>query len=315
MLSKIFSLSFLTSLIAGTIRLATPILIPALGQVLTQRAGVLNLSVEGCMLMGAVCGFSAASISGNLWIGLLCGIGAGILFSFIMAWLSVTVRANQVIAGIGLNIFATGLAAYVYRVVFGIRSLPEQIETFPTLSIPGLSSIPVIGTIFFQHNWIVYFAFFILLPFTFFVLEKTTFGLAIKAVGENPRAADSKGINVGGVRYAAVLIGGAYAGFGGAFMTLAYLNSYTDSVIGGRGYIAVSVVILARFLPQRAMWGALLFGFASALQLRFQAMGVPVPSQILLMLPYVATIIALVFASRKAHMPRAYAVPYSRMER
>ena len=177
-----------------------------------------------------------------------------------------------------------------------------------------LSDLPVIGSIFFSHNILVYLAF-LMVPVTWFVLEKTTFGLKIKAVGEHPRAADSKGVSVGGIRYAAVLIGGAYAGLGGAFMTIAYLNTFTESVIGGRGYIAVSVVIFARFLPKRAMWGALLFGMASALQLRLQALGVAVPSQLLLMLPYLATIVALIFASKKAEMPSAYTVPYSRMER
>ena len=218
------------------------------------------------------------------------------------------------IAAIGLNILAAGLAAYIYRVVFGIRTLPAQIESFSAIHIPVLSDLPVIGSIFFSHNILVYLAF-LMVPVTWFVLEKTTFGLKIKAVGEHPRAADSKGVSVGGIRYAAVLIGGAYAGLGGAFMTIAYLNTFTESVIGGRGYIAVSVVIFARFLPKRAMWGALLFGMASALQLRLQALGVAVPSQLLLMLPYLATIVALIFASKKAEMPSAYTVPYSRMER
>ena len=266
------------------------------------------------MLMGAIGGFIAVCATGNLWVGVLAGILSGILFSLVMAWLSVTVRANQVIAAIGLNILAAGLAAYIYRVVFGIRTLPAQVEPFSAIHFPVLSDLPVIGPIFFSHNILVYLAF-LLVPVTWFVLEKTTFGLKIKAVGEHPRAADSKGVSVAGIRYAAVLIGGAHAGLGGAFMTIAYLNTFTESVIGGRGYIAVSVVIFARFLPRRAMWGALLFGMASALQLRLQALGVAVPSQLLLMLPYLATIVALIFASKKAEMPSAYTVPYSRMER
>ena len=314
MLSDVFSLSFLVSLLASTIRLATPILFPALGQIYTERSGVLNLSTEGTMIMGAIGGFIAVCATGNLWLGVLAGIVSGILFSLIMAWLSITIRANQVIAAIGLNILATGLAAYIYRVVFGIRTLPAQVEPFSAIHFPVLSDLPVIGSIFFSHNILVYLAF-LLVPVTWFVLEKTTFGLKIKAVGEHPRAADSKGVSVAGIRYAAVLIGGAHAGLGGAFMTIAYLNTFTESVIGGRGYIAVSVVIFARFLPKRAMWGALLFGMASALQLRLQALGVAVPSQLLLMLPYLATIIALIFASKKAEMPSAYTVPYSRLER
>ena len=314
MLSEILNVSFFVSLFAGTIRLATPILLPALGQLYTQRAGILNLGVEGTMLMGSISGFAVACATNNLWLGLAAGILGGMLYSLVMAWLSVTMRANQVIAGIGMNILASGLAAYIYRLIFGIRALPAKITSFQAIDIPGLSDIPVIGTIFFQHNILVYFAF-ALVPITWFILEKTTFGLKIKTVGEHPRAADSKGISVGGIRYAAVLIGGAYAGAGGAFMTIAYLNTFTESVIGGFGYIAVSVVIFARFMPGKAMWGAMLFGLTSALQLRLQAQGIGIPSQLLLMLPYIMTIIALIFASKKAEFPSAYTVPYSRMER
>jgi simple sugar transport system permease protein len=171
-----------------------------------------------------------------------------------------------------------------------------------------------LGPIFFQHNLLVYLSF-LLVPVTWFILEKTVFGLKVKAVGEHPRAADSKGISVAGVRYASVLIGGLYAGAAGAFMTIAYLNTFTEAVISGRGYIAVAVVIFARFMPVRSMWGALLFGFASALQMRLQALGVDIANQIMLMLPYIMTIVALIFASNKAEFPSAYTLPYSRMER
>lgn len=315
MLSEILTTGFLVSLFAGMIRLATPILMPALGQLYTQRAGILNLGVEGTMLMGAICAFAATCATGNnLLVGLLAGLAGGVLYSLIMAWLSITMKANQVIAGIGMNILATGLSAYIYRVIFGIRALPAKVTPFPTVNIPLLADIPVVGPIFFQHNILVYAAF-VLVPITWFILEKTTFGLKIKAVGEHPRAADSKGVSVRGIRYASVLIGGAYAGIGGAFMTIAYLNTFTENVIGGFGYIAVSVVVFARFMPGRAMWGSLLFGLASALQLRLQAQGIGIPSQLLLMLPYIMTIIALIFASKNAEFPSAYTIPYSRLDR
>ena len=314
MLSQIFTTGFFVSLLASTIRLATPILLPALGQLYTQRAGILNLGVEGTMTIGAVSGFATAYMSGNLWLGVLGGMLAGVLWSLIMAWLSVNMRANQVIAGVALNILGGGAAVYAYRVIFGIQSLPPQVEPFAALHIPLLEDIPVIGPIFFQHNILVYLSF-ILVAVTWFVLEKTTFGLKVKAVGENPRAADSKGIRVGRVRYAAILIGGMYAGAAGAFMTTAYMNLFTESIISGRGFIAVAVVVFARFLPVRAMWGALLFGFASALQMRLQAMGINVANQLMLMMPYGLTILALITASKKADFPGAYAQPYSRMER
>ena len=314
-MSGIFTLSFFVSLLASMVRLATPILLPALGQIYTQRAGILNLGTEGTMLIGAVCAFIAASVSGSLWLGILAGILAGMIYSILMAWLSVTMRANQVIAGIGMNILASGLAAFLYRLVFGIRSLPPQVVPFQDIRIPVLSDIPLLGQILFSHNIIVYIAYALIVPLSWFILEKTTFGLKIKAVGENPRAADSKGINVGVMRYAATLIGGAYAGMGGAFMTIAYMNTFTEKIIGGFGFIAVSVVIFARFMPVKAMFGALLFGIAQALQLRLQAKGVNIPAQFLLMMPYILTIIALIFASKKAEFPSAYTIPYSRMER
>ena len=313
MLETVFSVSFISSLLAGTVRLATPILLPALGQLYTQRSGILNLGVEGTMLMGAISAFSVACATGSLWAGLLAGILAGAAYGLLMAWLSVTMRANQVIAGIGLNILASGLAAYIYRLIFGIRALPAQTDTFSSLNIAGLSDLPIIGPVLFGHNVMVYIAF-ALVPVTWFILEKTMFGLKIKAVGEHPRAADSKGISVYGIRYAAVIIGGAYAGAGGAFMTIAYMNVFTESIIGGFGYIAVSVVIFGRFMPVRSMLGALLFGFASSLQLRLQAQGVAIPSQLLLMLPYVMTIAALIVSSKRASFPSAYTVPYSRGE-
>lgn len=306
---------FFVSLLAGTVRLATPILLPSLGQIYTQRAGILNLGTEGTMLMGAVTGFITASVTGSLWLGMLAGMAAGMVYSLLMAWLSVTMKANQVIAGIGMNILATGLAVYIYRLVFGIRTLPPSVVPFQTIDIPLLSKIPFFGTVLFSHNIIVYLTYALILPLSWFVLDRTTFGLKIKGVGENPRAADSKGIGVERIRYAAVLIGGAYAGAGGAFMTIAYMNTFTEKIIGGFGFIAVSVVIFARFKPVNALYGALIFGMAQALQLRLQAIGVGIPSQFLLMMPYIMTIIALVIASKKAEMPGAYTLPYSRMER
>lgn len=266
------------------------------------------------MTIGAVAGFSAAYKTGNLWIGLLSGMFFGMLWSLIMAWLSVTMRANQVIAGIALNILGAGTAVYVYRIIFGVQSLPPQVTPFAAVNIPVLSSLPVIGQIFFQHNILVYLSY-VMVFVTWFILEKTTFGLKIRAVGEHPRAADSKGISVAGVRYAAVLIGGLYAGAAGAFMSIAYMNLFTESIVSGRGFIAVSVVIFARFMPVRAMWGALLFGFASALQMRLQALGIDMANQLMLMLPYIMTIAALIFASKKAEFPSAYTIPYSRLER
>lgn len=314
MLKALFSAGSIISVLAATIRLATPILLGSLGGIYSQRAGILNLGLEGTMTIGAVAAFIAAFYTGSLWAGVLAAMLACLLFSLIMGWLSVTMKANQVIAGTALTILGVGLAAFMYRTIFGIQELPPQVEPFAALPVPVLSKLPFVGPILFSHNALVYLAF-ILVAVTWVILEKTVFGLNIKVVGEHPRAADSKGIHVGRVRYAALMIEGLYAGIAGAFMSTAYMNSFMDTIITGRGFIAVAVVVFARWHPVRAMWGALIFGFASALQMRLQAVGANIPNQFLLMLPYVLTILVLISASKKAEFPAAYTQPYARMER
>lgn len=304
----------LVSLLAGAIRMSMPILLPALGEIFTQRSGILNLGLEGIMLMGALAGFAGTFFSQNLWVGLLAAVITGIIFSLIMGFLSITVKANQVIAGTAITILGTGLSTFLFREIFGIQKLPPQIESFPPLEIPFLSDIPFLGPVLFNHNAMVYLTL-ILVLLTAFVLEKTSFGLKVRAVGENPRAADSKGINVALVRYLCVMIGGAFAGLGGAFLSIGFMNTFIDGMVAGRGFIAVAVVIFARWNPYRALGAALLFGGASALQMRLQAIGVPIPHQFLLALPYVLTILVLLSVSKKAEFPAAYTLPYSRSER
>lgn len=313
-MSSILSLGFLTSVLAATIRLATPILLASLGNIYSQRAGILNLGLEGTMTIGACAAFIVAFLTGNLFVGVIAAMIAGLLFSLIMAWLAVTMKANQVIAGTALTLLGIGLAAFIYRTLFGIQSLPPQVTSFAALNIPVLTNIPIVGPIFFSHNILIYITF-LLVILTWVILEKTVFGLNLKAVGEHPRAADSKGISVSKIRYMALMIEGLYAGMAGAFMSIAYMNSFSETMITGRGFIAVAVVVFARWHPTRAMFGALLFGFASALQMRLQAVGANIPNQFLLMLPYLLTIIVLIQVSKKAEFPAAYTKPYSRMER
>lgn len=294
--------------------MSTPILLSALGEIFTQRSGILNLGLEGIMLMGALGGFIGAYFSNNLWIGVLVAIIFGMLFSSIMAFLSVTVRANQVIAGTALTILGGGLATFLYRVIFGLKKLPPSVEPFKALEIPILSKIPILGPVLFQQNALVYLTI-ILVVASAVVLEKTTFGLKVRAVGEHPKAADSKGINVYWIRYLCVMIGGALAGLGGAFLSIGFMNTYLDQMTAGRGFIAVAVVIFARWNPYRALGGALVFGIASALELRLQAIGVPIPHQFLLALPYLLTILVLISVSKKAEFPAAFTLPYNRGER
>jgi len=313
-MSSVFTRAFFVSALAATIRLAAPILLASLGAIYTQRAGILNLGLEGAMTVGAAGAFITAYFTGNLYAGLAAAMLFCVLFSLIMAWMSITVGANQVIAGTAMSILGVGFSAFIYRTVFGIRSMPPQVTPFGALRIPVLADLPFLGPVFFEHNLMVYLSF-ALVFVTWVVLEKTVFGLNVKMVGEHPRAADAKGINVRRIRYLAMMIEALYAGAAGAFMSTAYMNIFLDNIVTGRGFIAIAVVIFARWQPARAMAGALLFGFASALQMRFQAMGVNIPNQFLLMSPYVLTILVLISVSKKAEFPSAYTQPYSRMDR
>lgn len=294
--------------------MSVPILLPALGEIFTQRSGILNLGLEGIMLMGALGGFIGAYFTNSLWMGIVLAIIFGILFASIMAFLSITIGANQVIAGTAITILGGGLATFLFRIIFGLQKLPPSVEPFKAIEIPYLSKIPILGPVLFQQNILVYLTI-ALVILSAIILEKTTFGLKVRAVGEHPKAADSKGINVYFIRYICVMIGGAFAGLGGAFLSIGFMNTYLDKMTAGRGFIAVAVVIFARWNPYRAMGGAFVFGIANALQLRLQTIGVPIPHQFLLALPYVLTILVLISVSKRAEFPAVFTQPYNRGER
>jgi simple sugar transport system permease protein len=307
----LISLPFVVGLLAATVRLAVPILYAALGETFTERAGILNLGLEGVMLVGALVGFVAAYLSGSLWAGVLAALLSGMLMGVLMGFMSVTAKVNQVVAGLGITILGGGLSTLLFRLFFGLRSTPPTIDTFAGLPIPGLSRVPVLGGVFFNHNILVYLAL-ALVGVSWLVLYRTRFGLALRAVGERPDAVDTRGLSVSRLRYLAVIIGCGLAAVGGAYLPLANLGLFWTQMTAGRGFIAVAVVIFARWDPLRAFWGSLLFGGAMALQLALQTLRVPIPSELLLMLPYIATILVLVSVSRRAEFPGAFAVPYSR---
>jgi len=273
----------------------------------------LNLGIEGIMLMGALSGFLGAWWSHNLWVGMLAGMLTGVLFGLLMGFMSVTAKANQVVAGIGITILGGGLSTLLFRMAFGLRTIPPTLKIFPTLPIPILSRIPFIGPVFFEHNIMVYMAL-ILVPIASVVLYRTHFGLKVRAVGESPDAVDTRGISVARTRYLALIIGGARAGLGGAYLVLGSLGIFWTQMTAGRGFIAIAVVVFSKWDPGKALLGAWVFGLASALQISLQTLSVPIASQILLMLPYAITIIVLVGVSRRAEFPSAYAVPYYRGE-
>jgi len=301
--------TLIIGLLAATLRIATPILLAGLGEVFAERAGVLNLGIEGIMLMGAIFGFIAAYLSGSLWVGLLVAMMVGLLAGLLMGLLAVTLGLNQHVSGLGVTLLASGLALFSFRVMFKGTSSAPTIAPFRQLSLPGLGLLAPI----FEQYGLTYFAF-LLVPAVWWVLHRTTFGLWIRAVGENPEAADTAGGNVALVRYAALAIGGVLMGLGGAFLSLAQLGSATFGIVAGRGWVAIALVIFGNWQPEKVLLGALLFGGVEALQLRLRAVGLQVPYQFLLSLPYLVTILALALAGRNAAYPAALLKPYKREE-
>ncbi|MEP7355641.1 MAG: ABC transporter permease [Anaerolineales bacterium] len=309
MISELFTVHVIVGIIASGIRLATSYLYAALGETFGQVSGVLNLGVEGIMLVGAFAAYYIAYTTGSLVGGLLVAIGAGILMGLFMAFISVTLRAEQGISGIGLYLFGLGLSDLLFRVTIGT---PRPLPGFPNLQLPILSDLPILGPILFNQNVLVYGAF-ALVPVTWFILNKTTLGLKIRAVGQSPEAADSLGISVTKVRYFTVTLGGALAGLAGASLSIALLNVFQQNLTSGQGFIAVALVYFGAWKPGRVMLGALLFSMVIALQLWIQTLGIPLPSDIAGMLPYVLTIVALIFAARQiVTQPAALTKPYER---
>lgn len=313
MIERILQEAFIIGFLAAAVRMATPILLTAVGEIFAERSGILNIGVEGIMLVGALSAFLSAYFSGNLWLGLTVAMVAGATMGLLMAYLSVTLRANQVVAGIAINIFAFGATTFVYRIFFGTGFIPPMTERFPTIPIPLLSRIPYLGPSVFSQIAPVYIALG-LVPLAWLVLFWTQPGVSIRAVGEVPKAADTVGINVFRVRYACVIVGGVLAGLGGATLSLGHMSLFTENMTAGRGFIALAIVIFSKWDPLRALWASLLFGAADGLQLRLQALGVAVPFQFLLMLPYLLTVAVLVGVVSKAEAPASLVVPYTKEE-
>ncbi len=310
---------FTASVFASAIRLATPYIFAALGETFAQRSGVLNLGVDGMMLMGAFTGFYAVFITQqegtlseplSLLFGVLIALLVGGLMGLAMAFVSVTLKAKQGISGIGVYLFGLGLSELLFQQWVGT---PKSVSGFPRITFPILTDIPVLGEIFFHHNLLVYVAF-ALVPISAFVLNRTTFGLMIRAVGQNPEAADAMGVSVAKVRYATTTIGGMLAGLAGASLSIALINLFQQNLTAGQGFIAVALVYFGGWRPWAVAAGAMLFSFVNALQLQIKVIGLDIPSEFAVMAPYVITIIALVFASKRQEQPTALTKPYERGE-
>jgi len=271
---------------------ATPLIFAATGELVCEKSGVLNLGVEGMMLIGAVFGFAAVSITGQPLIGVVAGITAGALASLIFGVLTLSLLSNQVATGLALTIFGTGLSA-----LFGLEYVGKTIEQIEPIHIPLLTDLPIIGRILFGHDPLVYFAIVILL-FTAWFLGRSRWGMVLRAVGDSAQSAHAIGYRVILIRYAAVAFGGAMAGLGGAYLSLAYTPLWAENMTAGRGWIALALVVFASWRPGRVLFGAVLFGGITILQLNAQAAGLGIPASYMSMLPYIATIVVLVLISR-----------------
>ncbi|MDH0334288.1 ABC transporter permease [Metapseudomonas otitidis] len=294
-------LDLLTNILFAMVRCGTPLLLVALGELVCEKSGVLNLGQEGMMLFGAVVGFIAAIGTGSLWLGVLAAMAAGVLLSALFALVALGCNANQVATGLALTIFGIGLSSFV-----GAAWVGKPLAGFEPVALPLLSALPVLGKVLFSQDLMVYLSF-ALFALIAWALLKSRIGLVLQAVGENPDAASAMGLPVLRVRTLAVLFGGAMAGMAGAYLSLAYTPMWAENMTAGRGWIALALVVFASWRVFRVLLGAYLFGLASILHLVAQGVGLAIPANLLAMLPYVATILVLVLLSRDAVRTRLFA--------
>ncbi|MDF1596778.1 MAG: ABC transporter permease [Acidimicrobiia bacterium] len=308
-MSQFFTQAVLIAAVASGIRLAVPLLLASLGETFGQRSGVLNLGVDGIMLLGAFGGYYTVLKTDNVWLGLAMGVGVGIILGLVSAVISVTLKAEQGISGIGIYLFGLGMSDLLFQKLVGT---PLPVSSFPKLDIPGLSDIPILGAMLFRHSIIVYVAFG-LVPISMYIINRTTFGMNIRAVGENPEAADSLGVSVVRIRYLTVTIGGMMAGIAGAALAID-LGIFQQNLTNAQGFIAIALVYFGAWRPAGVMAGSLLYGFVNSVVLQFKTLGI-IPrswSDIAAMAPAIITILALVLVARRFRQPAALTKPFTR---
>ncbi len=304
---------FIASLIAASMRAGTPLLFATLGEIITERSGVLNLGLEGVMITGAMVGFYFSYVTGNPWIGILAGGFAGLLLAMVHAFFTVTLKVDQAVTGLMLVLFGLGITGFLGRGLVG-----EVASYLQPVKLPLLSEIPYIGTAVFSHDPLVYIGI-LIVPLLWFFMNKTRYGMELYAVGENPEAADTVGISVDRIRFIAVLTGGFLVGIAGAHLSLAYAKVWTDGLTAGRGWICLALVIFSGWMPQRAIFGAYLFGGLDVLSFKLQAAGLGVSYHFMRMVPYIFTILVLLFSvireREKFGAPSALGKPYIREQK
>lgn len=313
-MEAIMNVNFFVQLLLSSVRMATPILLVALAELYSERAGLVNIGLDGIMSIGALIGFLFGYMTGNPFVGILVGAMAGIAVNMIYAFCTVTLCAEQIVYGMAINIFAPALASFIYRAYFSDTSTVVQGVSMKAAAIPLLSKLPIVGDLFFNHSVLVYFAY-LMVPLTAVFLNKTKAGLNFRAVGEYPKAAETLGVNVIRQKYLASVICGALAGIGGAYLTLCYTSTYSEGIVAGRGFIALSAVIFGRWTPGGVLLACLLFGFCDAIQIRLQLLSPGTPYQLLQMIPYICTLIALIVFGIRKNGPKANGQPYFREER
>ncbi|WP_417806897.1 ABC transporter permease [Thioclava sp.] len=301
---------------AAAIRIASPLIFATMGELICERAGVLNLGIEGIMVAGAFAGWIAVWAGLPLWGGVTVAFAAGMVFGLLHATLSVPFGLSQHVVGIGVTLLATSLTFYTYRVVLPEVSSPPKIEAFQPFEVPILSQIPLIGPAFFAQTPLTYAAFLLVIAVAL-VLYRTPLGLAVRAAGENPQAVAAQGLSVTAIRMGAVIVGSGFMAVGGAFLTLSAFDSFFFDMVNGRGWICIALVVFGAWKPGKALLGAVLFAAFDALQIRLQQtpIGAVVPYQLFLMMPYILSILALVLMSRRAEVPAALMVTFNKGER
>ena len=313
MIEELLQPTIFISVLALAIRYSTPILLSAFGEAIAQRAGILNLGVEGTMLTGAFVGFVFAETSGSLWIGVLAALIAGGLLGFLMVFTAATLKTDQVVTSLSINLLASGGTLYAYRTIYSGASFssPPYTEIFSAFKIPFLSDIPYLGEILFSQQPLTYIAF-LVGPIVWFVLYRTRYGLIIRSIGENPRAAEMQGIHIVRFQYIAVIVASMLSCVAGSFLTLGSSARFIQNITQGRGWLVILIVIAGNLHPLRILLAGILFGFIDSLQFQIQGIGVSIPYQFLLMLPYFAAIVVMMGRQARADAPHQLGIPYHR---
>ena len=313
-MTEAFDILTTASLWAAVLRIATPLILGVLGALICERAGVLNLGIEGIMTLGAMVGWLTVFWGGDLWLGLAVAVLAGMAMGWLHAMLTVPLGLSQHVSGLGITLLASALAYYLYRLWVQVGDLPPTIVPFQPIAVPGLSDIPFLGAALFTQMPPTYVALILVVLVAWF-LNRTPAGLALRMTGENPHAVEAQGLDPMRIRIWAVMVGSGLMALGGAFLTTAAFNSFFPTMVQGRGWICIALVVFASWRPGKALIGALLFALFDAFQLRLQTVVVGVPYQLFLMAPYVLSILALILVARRARVPEALMQPYRKGER